>query len=84
MQAKNGFAIFSGAVAVGSKGGLMAPGAVWAVTSSMSNVTGSVHDVEVPSGLLHPLCGLLHPLFMMHMRYVGCYSLYMGCYGLYA
>ena len=39
---KNGFAIFSGAVAVGSKGGLMVPGAVWAVAASMWDVTSSM------------------------------------------
>ena len=32
---KNGFTIFSGAVAVGSKGGLMMLAAAWAVAASM-------------------------------------------------
>ena len=44
---KNGFAIFSGAVAVGSKGGLMLPGAVWAVAASMWDVTVSMWTVTV-------------------------------------
>ena len=42
---KNGFAIFSGVVAVGSKGGLMVPGAVWAVAASMWDVTVSMWAV---------------------------------------
>ena len=42
---ENGFAIFSGAVAVGSKGGLMVPGAVWAVAASMWDVTVSMWAV---------------------------------------
>ena len=44
---KNGFAIFSGAVAVGSKGGLMVPGAVWAVTVDVWAVAASMWDVTV-------------------------------------
>ena len=44
---KNGFAIFSGAVVVGSKGGLMAPGAVWALAASVWDVAASVWDVAV-------------------------------------
>ena len=73
---KNGFAIFSWAVAVGEKWGLMVPGAVWAVTvamwavtASMWTVTGAVwavispmNDVHASCGLLYPLCGLLQPL----------------------
>ena len=39
---KNGLTIFSGAVAVGSKGGLMVPGAVWAVAASMWAVISSM------------------------------------------
>ena len=59
---KNGFAVFSGRVAVGSKGGLMVTVAVWAVTSSMSDITSSMYDMQVLCGLLHPLCGLLQAL----------------------
>ena len=69
---KNGFAIFSGAVAVGSKGGLMVPGAVWAVTVdvwavaasmwdvtvSMWAVTSSMHNVTASMSDVHVLCGL--------------------------
>ena len=44
---KNGFAIFSVAVAVGSKGGLMVPGAVWAVTVYVWAVAASMWDVTV-------------------------------------
>ena len=44
---KNGFAIFSGSVAVGSKGGLMVPGAVWAVTVDVWAVAASMWDVTV-------------------------------------
>ena len=44
---KNSFAIFSGAVVVGSKGGLMVPGAVWAVAASMWDVTVSMWAVTV-------------------------------------
>ena len=64
---------FSGAVAVGSKGGLMVPGAtsavgvtMWAVTasvqaatSSMPEDTASMSDVQVTCGMLRHLCGLL-------------------------
>ena len=39
---KNVFAIFSGAVVVGSKGGLMVPGALWAIVASMWDVTVSI------------------------------------------
>ena len=56
---QNGFAIFSGAIAIDSKGGLMVPVAVWAVTvavwavaasmwavkSSMSDVTAYMYDL---------------------------------------
>ena len=48
---ENGFAIFSGAVAVGSKGGLTMPGAmraitvaVWDVAASMWAIAASVCD----------------------------------------
>ena len=89
---------FLGAVAVGSKMGLMVLGAmcaiavtVWAVAASMLEVTASMHNVQVTSGLMHPLCGLLqapcgllHPLCMMYKRYVGCRILYVGYYTLYA
>ena len=44
---KNGFAIFSGAVAVGSKGGLTVPGAVWAITVDVWDVAASMWDVTV-------------------------------------
>ena len=42
---KNGFAIFSGAVAVGSKGGLMVPGTMCAVTVTVWVVTASMWAV---------------------------------------
>ena len=71
---KNDVAIFSGAVAVGSKRGLMVPGAMravtvavwavtastWAVTSSMSEVTAAMYDLQVTCGMLQAPCGLLH------------------------
>ena len=47
MISKNGFAIFSGAVVVGSKGGLMAPSAVWAITFYVWAVAVSMWDVTV-------------------------------------
>ena len=42
---RNGFAIFSGAVAVGSKSGLMVPGAVCAVTVDVWAVAVSMWAV---------------------------------------
>ena len=70
---KNGFAIFSWAVVVGSKGGSMVQGtacavsvavqaataSAWAIASSVSDVSASAHDAQVPCGLLHPLCGMM-------------------------
>ena len=41
MSKENGFAIFSGVVAVGSKGGLMVPGAMHAVTVAVWAVVKS-------------------------------------------
>ena len=43
---ENDFTIFSWAVAVGSKGGLMVSGAVWSVTVAVWAVTTSVWTVE--------------------------------------
>ena len=42
MDHKNGFAIFLEAVAVGLKGNLMVPGAVWAVTVDVWAVAASM------------------------------------------
>ena len=64
---------------LGSKGGLMVQGTVWAVaasiwavTLSMSDVSSSMHDAQVLCELLHSTyelshapCGLLQPLCMM-------------------
>ena len=44
---KNGFAIFSGAVALGSKWGLMVPIGVWAVTVAVWAVAASMWAVTV-------------------------------------
>ena len=77
---------FSGAVAVGSKGGLRVPGEVWdvtvavwevtvskwSVTTSTWSVTASMHDVQLLWGMLHPQCWLLQHMCMMYRRYVGC------------
>ena len=73
---KNSFAIFSWAVAVGSKGGLMVPGAVWTVTvdvwavaasmwdvtDSMWSFTASMWAVTAYMYAVQALCGLLHSL----------------------
>ena len=39
---KNGFAIFSWAVAAGAKGGLMVPGMAWAITGTVQTVAASM------------------------------------------
>ena len=72
----NGFAIFSWAVVVGSKGGLMVPGArcqvpgamcdviftVWAVAVSMWAVTSSMWEVTASMHDVKVVRVLLHPL----------------------
>ena len=77
---KNGFAIFSGAVAVGSKRGLMVQVAVravkvavWAVAAYIWAVTASMWAATSSMSFLQPLC-------MMCRCYVGCYILYVVCY----
>ena len=77
MSCKNGFAIFSGEVAVGSKGGVMVHVAVWdvtvavwadaasigAVAAFMWVVASSMSDVTASMHDAQVLCGILHPLF---------------------
>ena len=77
---KNGFAIFSGAIAIGSKRGLMVQVAVWdvaayvwAVTASMWDVTSSMSDVTASMYDVQVLCGLL-------LLYMGCYRRLVGRY----
>ena len=86
MSDTNGFAIFSLAVAVDSKGGLMVPGAVWAVSVGVWTVTGAVWAVTaymwaVTASMYaaKALCGLLHSLCMVCRRYVGWYWRCVGC-----
>ena len=73
---KNSFAIFSGAVAVGSKGGLTVPGATcavavvvwdvaasaWSVRASMWAFASSMSEVTASMHDVQAMCGLLHPL----------------------
>ena len=54
-------------------------GAVWAVTSSISDDTACMCDAQLLCGLppplcrlLHALCGLLQLLCVMCRNYVGC------------
>ena len=68
---KNDFTVFSWAVAVGSKGGSMVPGAMWATAVAMWDVASSMSDDVVSMCEAQVICGLLHPLFVTHILCVG-------------
>ena len=95
---QNCFAILSWAVAVGSKGDLMAPcamravtvavwvvaGAAWAVAASMWTVAASMWTVADALWSVTASMHAMEAIFELHRCYVGCYWRCVGCCSLHA